>query len=172
MKHKFKVGDKVRVKKLDHHKSPFIESMKKFEGRDLVITKYSTATGNYRVGDYWYNPESLEPGDAGPCVPENTEGDPIEESIEKENEVEAAYSPSDAVNSPPHYIHKLPNGGTIETIEYMRAISTTDEFVAHCRLSAIGYLSRMGKKDDVKQEIGKAIKFLEFAKEALEDERK
>ena len=60
----------------------------------------------------------------------------------------------DAIN-PSHYKH---NG--IETIDYMKAVSTNEEFKGHLRLTAIKYISRLGKKDCPKQEIKKAIWYL------------
>lgn len=56
----------------------------------------------------------------------------------------------DAIN-PDHY-----KGGGIETIDYMQAKSTEEEFAGHLRLTAIKYLSRAGLKDDVLQDIKKA----------------
>jgi len=49
----------------------------------------------------------------------------------------------DTVNHPPHY-----KVGGIETIDYMKAKSTPEEFKGHLRLTAIKYLSRTGYKDD------------------------
>ena len=48
---------------------------------------------------------------------------------------------SDAIN-PAHY-----QIGGIETIDYMRAKSTPEEFEGYLRLSAIKYLSRVGHKN-------------------------
>lgn len=53
---------------------------------------------------------------------------------------EAVSTPGDAIN-PDHY--KI---GGIETIDYMRAKSTPEEFEGYLRLSAIKYLSRVGHK--------------------------
>jgi hypothetical protein len=57
----------------------------------------------------------------------------------------------DAVNSPPHYTK-----GGIETIDYMEAKSTTEEFRGHLRLTALKYLSRAGYKDDTVKDLKKA----------------
>lgn len=70
----------------------------------------------------------------------------------------------DAIN-PSHYKH---NG--IETIDYMKAVSTDDEFKGHLRLTAIKYISRLGKKDCPKQEIKKAIWYLNKLLEQYEAE--
>ena len=53
---------------------------------------------------------------------------------------EAVSTLGDAIN-PSHY--KI---GGIETIDYMRAKSTPEEFEGYLRLSAIKYLSRVGHK--------------------------
>lgn len=50
---------------------------------------------------------------------------------------------NDLVNSPSHYTH-----GGIETIDYMEAKSTVDEFTGHLRLTSLKYLSRAGLKTD------------------------
>lgn len=71
---------------------------------------------------------------------------------------------SDAIN-PSHYKH---NG--IETIDYMKAVSTEEEFKGHLRLTAIKYISRLGKKDCPKQEIKKAIWYLNKLLEEYEAE--
>ena len=59
--------------------------------------------------------------------------------------------PVDAVNHPPHYMV-----GGIETIEYMKAKSTKEEFLGHLRLTAIKYLSRVGHKGDALEDYKKA----------------
>lgn len=66
---------------------------------------------------------------------------------------------ADMVNHPPHYTF-----GGIETIDYMQAKSTPEEFKGHLRLSTIKYLSRAGQKnteqDDVLQDYEKALWYL------------
>lgn len=57
----------------------------------------------------------------------------------------------DVVNHPPHYMV-----GGIETIEYMKAKSTKEEFLGHLRLTAIKYLSRVGHKGDALEDYKKA----------------
>lgn len=64
-------------------------------------------------------------------------------------------SQSDIINHPSHYTH-----GGIETIEYMKAKSTHEEFCGHLRLTAIKYLSRAGLKDSTLQDIEKAEWYL------------
>jgi hypothetical protein len=69
----------------------------------------------------------------------------------------------DMVNQPPHYTH-----GGIETIDYMKAKSTREEFTGHLRLTAIKYLSRVGHKDDVLQDLKKAQWYLNKLIETLQ----
>ena len=82
-----------------------------------------------------------------------------------ESGVQSNDEPQDAIN-PSHYKH---NG--IETIDYMKAVSTEEEFKGHLRLTAIKYISRLGKKDCPKQEIKKAIWYLNKLLEEYEAER-
>lgn len=81
-----------------------------------------------------------------------------------ESGVPSSDEPQDAIN-PSHYKH---NG--IETIDYMKAVSTEEEFKGHLRLTAIKYISRLGKKDCPKQEIKKAIWYLNKLLEQYEAE--
>ena len=68
--------------------------------------------------------------------------------------------------NPDHY--KI---GGIETIEYMKAKSTPEEFRGHLRLTALKYLSRFGKKDDELQELKKAKWYLDRLIQELENEK-
>ena len=61
----------------------------------------------------------------------------------------------DLVNNPSHY-----TSGGIETIDYMEAKSTSEEFCGHLRLTALKYLSRTGLKDDALQDLKKAQWYL------------
>lgn len=67
----------------------------------------------------------------------------------------------DPIN-PDHY-----KVGGIETIDYMKAKSTKEEFCGHLRLTAIKYLSRAGHKDDALQEYKKALWYIEKLVEEL-----
>ncbi len=64
-----------------------------------------------------------------------TDGQPV-----KRPQYAEADSTPDAIN-PDHY-----KVGGIETIDYMRAKSTPEEFEGYLRLSALKYLSRVGHK--------------------------
>lgn len=56
----------------------------------------------------------------------------------------------DMVNHPPHYTQ-----GGIETIKYIEAKSSPDEYIGYLRGNIIKYASRIGMKDDPKQDAGK-----------------
>lgn len=70
---------------------------------------------------------------------------------------------SDMVNHPPHYMV-----GGIETIDYMEAKSTPEEFRGHLRLTALKYLSRTGYKNDAIQDLKKAQWYLNKLIETIE----
>lgn len=61
----------------------------------------------------------------------------------------------DDVRQPAHY-----TVGGIETIDYMAAKSTPEEFRGHLRLTAMKYLSRAGHKDDALKDYKKAAVYL------------
>lgn len=61
----------------------------------------------------------------------------------------------DMIN-PEHY-----KTGGIETIDYMKAKSTPEEFRGHLRLTALKYLSRYGQKDNELQELLKCKWYLD-----------
>lgn len=70
----------------------------------------------------------------------------------------------DAIN-PDHY-----KVGGIETIDYMRAKSSREEFRGHLRLTALKYLSRAGyKHPDVVEDFKKARWYLDRLIADLED---
>jgi len=68
---------------------------------------------------------------------------------------------TDAVN-PDHY-----KVGGIETIDYLQAKLSPEEFAGYCRGNALKYVSRLGHKDAPVQEIGKAIWYLERWRDSL-----
>jgi hypothetical protein len=67
---------------------------------------------------------------------------------------------TDAVN-PDHY-----KVGGIETIDYLQAKLTPEEFADYCRGNALKYLSRAGHKDDTAQELAKARWYIDRLLEA------
>lgn len=69
----------------------------------------------------------------------------------------------DMVENPPHY-----NQGGIETIDFMRAYSTKEEFMGHCRLTAIKYLSLLMEKENPLQDAKKARWYLDKLIEELD----
>jgi hypothetical protein len=74
---------------------------------------------------------------------------------------------NDMVNHPPHYTF-----GGIETIDYMKAKSTQEEFFGHLRLTSLKYLSRVGRKGDVLEDYKKAQWYLNRLIKEMENESK
>lgn len=69
----------------------------------------------------------------------------------------------DIVSSPSHY-----TDGGIETIDYIRAKLTAEEFRGYCKGNALKYISRAGKKGEAAEDISKAIVYLNWLKGAIE----
>jgi hypothetical protein len=78
-------------------------------------------------------------------------------------EEEREFQRMEARINPDHY-----KVGGIETINYMKAKSTHEEFTGHLRLTAFKYLSRAGHKDDALQEYKKAQWYIGKLVEELE----
>jgi hypothetical protein len=53
----------------------------------------------------------------------------------------------DMVNNPPHYTH-----GGVETIDYIQAKLTPEEFAGYCKGNALKYISRAGHKNNENDE--------------------
>ena len=62
---------------------------------------------------------------------------------------------NDQVNSPAHY-----TAGGIETIDYMRAKASPEEFRGYLRLNALKYLSRAGLKGDAVVDLKKSAWYI------------
>ena len=73
----------------------------------------------------------------------------------------------DAVNHPLHYCD-----GGIETIDFIRAKLTAEEFEGYCKGNALKYISRSGKKENAKEDIEKAIVYLGWCADSLQGEAK
>jgi hypothetical protein len=73
----------------------------------------------------------------------------------------ASASDNDPVN-PDHY-----KVGGIETIEFIEAKLSPEEFAGYCRGNAMKYISRAGHKDVTAIEIGKAIWYLQRWRDSL-----
>ena len=71
---------------------------------------------------------------------------------------------ADMVDNPEHYTF-----GGIETVDYLRAKLTKEEFVGWCRGNALKYLSRAGHKDEELQEYRKAAKYIEWIIDAMKE---
>ena len=72
---------------------------------------------------------------------------------------------------PNHYSQDPNSVECIEVIKQLCKEHQNDPFTDYNRYQAFKYLWRMGKKDDVLFDLNKAITFLEFARNALEEER-
>lgn len=64
--------------------------------------------------------------------------------------VQAEEAKLDVVNHPPHYTQ-----GGIETIDFLQAKLTKEEFIGYLKGNALKYASRMGKKGDPNIDAGK-----------------
>ena len=84
------------------------------------------------------------------------------ESAENDGGTQVIEPKEDMVNHPPHYT----NGG-IETIDYLRAKLTPEEFHGYCRGNALKYMSRAGMKDNTTEDYAKAAWYLNELSKAL-----
>jgi len=64
--------------------------------------------------------------------------------------------PADNVNHPPHY-----KVGGIETIDYLQAKLTPEEFAGFCKGNALKYISRANHKADAAEDLRKAAWYLD-----------
>ena len=62
---------------------------------------------------------------------------------------------ADMVNHPPHY-----KVGGVETIDYIQAKLTSEEFSGYCKGNALKYISRANHKKDATEDLRKAIWYL------------
>ena len=62
---------------------------------------------------------------------------------------------SDMVNEPPHY-----KVGGVETIDYIQAKLTPEQFEGYCKGNALKYISRANHKNDATEDLRKAIWYL------------
>jgi Protein of unknwon function (DUF3310) len=68
--------------------------------------------------------------------------------------------PEDKVNNPNHYTH-----GGIETIDYLKAKLSKEEFIGFCKGNIFKYLSREAYKNG-KEDMNKALVYLKWMIEA------
>ena len=71
---------------------------------------------------------------------------------------------NDNVKHPAHYCV-----GGIETIDYIRAKLTPEEFIGYCKGNALKYISRAGKKGDASEDLAKAAVYLGWASEPIKE---
>lgn len=129
---------------------------------DLARPETNSGQGRLQHGVI---PPRLHPGNAKglPGPAQNQEPMTPEEDAAW-NELIEKQSMKDAIN-PAHY-----KVGGIETIDYMRAKSSREEFRGHLRLTALKYLSRAGyKHPDVVEDFKKARWYLDRLIADLED---
>ncbi len=71
---------------------------------------------------------------------------------------------NDPVSHPSHYCD-----GGIETIDFIKAKLTENEFVGFCKGNAVKYISRAGKKnpDKLKEDLAKAVFYLNAVIESV-----
>ena len=79
----------------------------------------------------------------------------IDDSSEPGSWVKALADKADMVNSPPHY-----KVGGVETIDYIEAKLSPEEFAGYCKGNALKYVSRAGHKADAAEDTRKAIWYL------------
>ena len=99
-------------------------------------------------------------------LPRPTPEDEAFDDLRRQQQIREEQRIRDAIN-PSHY-----KVGGIETIDYMRAKSSTEEFRGHLRLTALKYLSRAGYKHmDVVEDFKKARWYLDRLISDLEGRR-
>lgn len=74
---------------------------------------------------------------------------------------------NDNIKHPAHY-----TDGGIETIDFIRAKLTPEEFAGYCKGNALKYISRAGKKGDAAEDLAKAKVYLEWAVTAPAENKK
>jgi len=62
------------------------------------------------------------------------------------------------------------DAGGIETIDYMKAKSTIEEYRGYLRLTVLKYISRCNVKGETEMDIRKAQQFMNFLVETYEDD--
>ena len=78
----------------------------------------------------------------------------IKEIVTKMNDEERAQT--DMVNHPAHY-----KVGGVETIDYIEAKLTSEEFSGYCKGNALKYISRANHKKGATEDLRKAIWYLD-----------
>lgn len=74
---------------------------------------------------------------------------------------------NDNIKHPAHY-----TDGGIETIDFIRAKLTPEEFAGYCKGNALKYISRAGKKGSAAEDLAKAKVYLEWAGGAPAENKK
>ena len=147
---KFKVGDKVVVKKqlisgVDYGSFPFVNSMKERRGKVVTIREINLRRMAYEIaedgGDAYWTDDMLEPIT-----------DPLADKIQERNHKHTNGLTDDKVNSPSHYTR-----GDIEVIEIIKQLTQGyDPFEAYLVGNTIKYLARANYKENKQQDLEKA----------------
>ncbi|MGI9136095.1 MAG: DUF3310 domain-containing protein [Candidatus Nanopelagicales bacterium] len=92
-----------------------------------------------------------EPATEAPIAPSTSFASAREDAVEAKPKKVRVKPVNDPVNNPAHY-----TAGGIETIEYIKAKLTAEEFIGYLKGNVIKYTSRAGKKQDTIQDLEKA----------------
>ena len=189
---KFKVGDKVVVKKqlisgVDYGGFPFVDSMKEYRGKVVTIHEINSRVMAYEItedgGEAYWTDEMLEPIE-DPLVTKILERNnrPVK-MISDENLLNAKITnikldeitgdiktfggdlTTDKVNSPSHY-----QIGEIETIDIIQTMLTPEEYVGFIKGNIIKYRERAPYKGQSEEDYKKAKKYYDILEE-IENEK-
>ena len=98
----------------------------------------------------------------GPKEEETTLQQPYMEAHGHKWKVTHSVTSEDMVNSPNHYAFFESDTGDTEAIQVIASSMTHEEFKGYCKGNALKYRLRLGKKDNIEQELGKANKYQEL----------
>ena len=107
-----------------------------------------------------------EPVEEAPVRLEESEKNNLEAMMLKPKRTKAKLL-DDPVNSPAHY-----TVGGIETIDYIKAKLSPEEFIGYLKGNVIKYTSRAGKKQDTIQDLEKAQWYMSRQIKELKGEAK
>jgi hypothetical protein len=81
------------------------------------------------------------------------DADPVNQTVRPRNAIRKVFKTvKDPVNHPDHY-----TVGGIETIDFIEAKLSPEEFAGYCRGNMLKYIARAGHKDDAGQDMRKAL---------------
>lgn len=125
--------------------------------------KENTRRGNKKQSLMRHNKKRAELNRLKKQLEEATKGVQLALPLPVPQPVQVDVAPKpDMVNSPTHYTH-----GGIETIDYIKAKLTREEYIGYLRGNIFKYTSRLGKKDDMEQDVGKLAWYSQELKKFL-----